>query len=139
MIFHRRPLAWALGLGIGLMAAAAAQAGTRIEKPLALDPGGRFTLDSQVGAIVLRGDASSGASIVVTSNRDDLEQLYDFRFEASPGEVHVSAKRKGEPSWFNWSESRAHTRFAISVPRRTSVAVHASGGSVDMADLQGEA
>jgi|SRR5580693_7154407 hypothetical protein len=137
---NRRPLTLALGLGIGLLAAAAARAETRIEKHLALDPGGRFTIESQVGSIVVRGHSASGVSVVVTSGRDDLEQLYDFSFQASPGEVRVSAKKRGGPSsWFSWSESRARTRFEISVPRRTAVAVHASGGSVDLADLEGSA
>jgi hypothetical protein len=140
MIHRRRPLASVLGLAIGVtLASTAARAETRIEKHLPLDPGGHFTLDSQLGGIVLRGNSNSGVSVVVTSNRDDLEKLYDFRFDSTPGQVAVSAKKKGASSgWFSWSNGfRGRVKFEVSVPRRTSVEVHASGGSVDLAEIEG--
>src|SRR5512137_1738102 len=76
-----------------------AQAETRIEKHLKLAPGGKFILDADGGAVVVKGSPEAGVRVVVTSERDDLEKLYDFKFEEGPGEVRVTAKRVPGSSW----------------------------------------
>ena len=55
-------------LAIALPAAAE----SRIEKDLELQPKGQFVLESDVGSVTVTGAARSGAHIVITSERDDL-------------------------------------------------------------------
>jgi DUF4097 and DUF4098 domain-containing protein YvlB len=133
-------VALAVGLGAGLMAAAPVQGATRIEKHLALAPGGRLIVRTEVGGVVVRGDAASGATVLVTSDRDDLEKDYELSFEATPGQAQVVVKRRRPGwSWFVWDFSRGKTEIAVSVPRATSASVHASGGRIEVSGLEGEA
>ncbi|HVT58399.1 MAG TPA: hypothetical protein VHR45_08360 [Thermoanaerobaculia bacterium] len=131
----------AFGAMIAAGAAGVAQAETRIEKQLALDPGGHFTLDSDVGRVIVHGDSSAGARIVVTADRDDLERRYDLRFEAIPGGARVTARRHRAEgwSWFGWSGGfRGRVRFEVSVPKSTAVTVRTSGGGIEVAGLDGD-
>ena len=66
-----------------------ADASSRIEKNLKLEPKGRFVLDSDVGGVTLTGASSSGARVVITSDRDDFDALYYVNFEENPGSASV--------------------------------------------------
>jgi hypothetical protein len=132
-------VALTMGLGAGLMAAAPVQGATRIEKHLALAPGGRLIVKTEVGSVVVRGDAASGATVVVSSDLDDLEKDYQLSFEATAGQAQVVIKRRRSGwSWFGgWGTWRGRTEIAVSVPRATSASVHASGGRLEVSGLEG--
>ncbi len=104
----------------------------RVEKNLRLDPGGIFVLDSGEGSVTITGGSDSGARIVITSNRDDLEDLFEFHFDESPGMARVTARKKYT---FGWSRNiRLH--FEVRVPAETSVDIKTGGGSVDIRNLR---
>jgi hypothetical protein len=130
----------ALGLGGGLLAAAPVQGDTRIEKHLALAPGGRLIVRTDVGSVVVRGDAASGATVVVTSDRDDLQKDYELTFDSTAGQAQVVVKRRYSGwSWFgDWGLWRGRTEIAVSVPHATSASVQASGGRIDVSGLEGQ-
>jgi DUF4097 and DUF4098 domain-containing protein YvlB len=106
-----------------------ALADTRIERELALQPGGKFILDTDNGSVRVVGGSGSGARVVITSSRDDLESLYDVKFEERPGEVEVNVDRKGAKKWFNWGNS-GKMKFEIEVPESTEIDIDTSGGSI---------
>jgi DUF4097 and DUF4098 domain-containing protein YvlB len=107
----------------------------RSEKTLKLDPGGRFMLDSSVGSVTITGTSESGARIVITSNRDDFEELVDLRFEIGAGETRVTAHRHHS---FGWPKNvQAH--FDVQVPTDTRTEVKTGGGSVEISNLGGDA
>ncbi len=110
----------------------AACADTRIEKTLDLAAGGQFVLQSDGGSVTVTGTSASGARIVVTSNRDDLQSVYDLNFESSGGVARVTAQRKT----FQWF-SNIHLHFEVTVPSQTRVSVKTGGGSVTVSSLQG--
>jgi hypothetical protein len=123
---------------IALMASiapVAARGEYRNEKNLKLEPGGRFVIDSGAGSIRITGESGSGARVLVTSNRDDLENLFELRFDESPGMVEVTLRRHHEFRWPNhfW------VRFDVRVPYETGVDVKTGGGSVEVEQLRRDA
>lgn len=121
--------------GLALTAAAPAllRADYHVEKRLALEPGGRFVIESGAGSVTIRGTSGSGARVVIDCNRDDLEEIFDLRFESSPGLVRVTARKK---SWGSIHNLRLH--FDVEVPRETATDVKTGGGSVDVSNLSSE-
>ena len=89
---------------LGLLAAPAL-ADTRIERDLSLEPGGRLILETDLGSVTVTGKSGSGASVLITSTRDDLESVLDFDFQDDGGEV------PGDPRWVR----RAHDCIEIAV------------------------
>jgi len=125
----------ALSLAAGF-ALAPVHADTTIDEKRNLEPGGSFFLDADGGSVKVRGTDSSGARIVIHSRRDDLRDHYDFKFEESGGEVHVSIKRKAphEKLWYGDS-----MEIRVEVPKATHVDLNTSGGSIDVEDLERDA
>jgi DUF4097 and DUF4098 domain-containing protein YvlB len=126
-----------LTVGIVLLSTPA-WADFKMERRLALEPGGTFTLVSDVGGVTLTGDSTSGAVITITSRRDDFEQLFDLRFEEVAGRATVTIKRRG--GWLksfwggDWFDN---THLVVQVPSRTTVDLKTSGGSIDVSRLTG--
>jgi len=116
-----------------LVAAPRAGADSRIEKTLKLDPGGRFVLDSDAGSVTLTGSSERNASVVITSNRDDLQDLLEFTFGDGPGTASVTAKRRHHLNWHNLS-----VHFEIRVPTETQLDLSTGGGGVRVASIHGD-
>ena len=119
---------------IALALATLAQASSRIEKNLKLEPKGRFVLESDVGSVTLAGAPSSGARVVISSDRDDFEALYNINFEENPGNASVIVRRKDH---FGWSE-HISVHFEVEVPTQTQTEIRTGGGSVRLSSLQGD-
>ena len=128
----------AVSVAIALLATPA-WADFKTERGLALEPGGTFTLQSDVGGVTVSGDSTSGATVTITSRRDDFEKLFDLRFEDTAAGATVTVKRRGGwPRGFwnrDWFDD--NTQFVVHVPSQTTVSVNTSGGSIDASRLTG--
>ncbi len=129
------------GLALALTLSTAATATDfALDRTLRLDPGDKFSVDSDVGGIVLVGDTESDARIRITAARD-LNERYDIRFDQDAGNAKLTIERKG--GWLGqvfgggWSGSKA--RIEVHVPRSTSVDLRTSGGGIDISQLRGTA
>ncbi|HEY6292007.1 MAG TPA: DUF4097 family beta strand repeat-containing protein [Terriglobia bacterium] len=130
-------IAWAFWgvLMLALAAPALLRADYRSEKHFKLDPGGRLVLDSSEGSVEITGSSEAGARVIVTSNRDDVEKLFDFHFEENAGEVRITVRRHGG----NWGWTHGpNLRFNITVPEDTAVEVKTGGGSVEASRIKRE-
>jgi DUF4097 and DUF4098 domain-containing protein YvlB len=125
----------AIAAGLLLASPGLVRADYRSEKALKLDPGERFVLDASAGSVNITGKSESGATIVITSNHDDLEQLLELRFEESAGEARVTARRRHSYDW----PKRAWVHFEVHVPADTRTEIKTSGGSVEISGLRGDA
>ena len=119
-------------------AALPALAETRIEKNLTLSPGGEFWLDTDLGRVTVTGSPDSGARVVITSRRKDLEDLLIFRFDETPGSVRISARQKHRFHWFNYHSGNA-VEYEIQVPHETRLSIDTSGGGITISGTRGAA
>ena len=116
-----------------------ATADTRIEKHLKLDPGGKLTVVAEAGSLTVTGSSSSGAHVVLTSDKDDFESRFDLKFEELPGELRITMKKKESlTSWTNWFNN-SKIQFEIQVPTKTSTDLQTGGGHVKLFSMEGEA
>jgi hypothetical protein len=124
---------------LAVLAAAPAFADTRIEKNLKLDSGGKLTIVADAGSVTVTGTAASGAHVLLTSSRDDLESRFDLKFEELPGEVRITMKKKESldfwSSWFN----NSRISFEIQVPTKTRTDLSTGGGFLSLSSLEGDA
>jgi len=112
-----------------------AAAESRMEKDLELQPKGQFVLESEVGSVTVTGASRSGAHIVITSEREDLNSELEFSFSSSGGVAHVTARRKDDSRW-----SHSHSvHFEIEVPTDTRAEVRTGGGGITLSGLRGAA
>jgi DUF4097 and DUF4098 domain-containing protein YvlB len=127
-----RPLALA-GLAVAL-AAAPLLADNRLEKDLALEPGGQFSIQTDAGKVTLTGSNDSGVHIVVTSRHKDLDEILTFRFNEAAGSASVTARKKHKFDWFSgWHDN---VEWEIRVPAQTRVSIDTSGGAIDVSGLR---
>ena len=111
-----------------------AEASSRIEKTLKLEPNGRFVLDSDVGNVTLTGVSSSGARVVISSSHDDLESLCYINFKENPGSASVTVRRKDPSGW----NKHISVHFEVQVPSQTQTEIHTGGGSINLSSLRGD-
>lgn len=115
--------------------AAPGRAEFRIEKTLKLDPGGRFVLDSDTGSVTVTGSKESGANVVVTSNRDDISDLFNFSFENGAGTARVTARKTFRFAW----PHHLSLHFEVRVPTNTRLDIRTGGGGIQTSSLRGDA
>jgi len=112
-----------------------AAAESRIEKNLELQPGGQFILESEAGSVSVTGASRSGAHILITSERADLNSELEFSFSSGGGVAHVTARRKHESGWSHGLS----LHFEIEVPTETRTELRTGGGGITLSGLRGAA
>ncbi|HEX4001453.1 MAG TPA: DUF4097 family beta strand repeat-containing protein [Candidatus Acidoferrales bacterium] len=126
-------------IAAGLLAVAIpAWGGTQIQKTLKLDPGGRFVLEADEGSVTLTGSDQSGATVVVTSYRDDFQKEVDLSFEEDAGIARVRERRRyWNPLEFLFDPLGLH--YEIRVPKSTTLEIRTGGGAIKVDSTVGYA
>jgi DUF4097 and DUF4098 domain-containing protein YvlB len=116
-----------------------ARAEFRVEKTLKLDPGGRFVLETDIGSVAVSGTTASGARLVITSRRRDLDELLRFSFRENLSSVSVTARRK-HGRFFGWvNRGGDSVHWDVQVPAQTELDIDTSGGGIKIAGLRSDA
>jgi len=116
------------------LATAPLLAENRLEKDLALEPGGTFSIETDAGKVTLTGSNDSGVHILVTSKHKDLDEILTFRFNESAGSASVVARQKHKLNFFSgWHDS---VEWTIRVPAQTKVSIDTSGGAIDVSGIR---
>ena len=130
-----RPLILA-ALLLATTAAVPALADFRVERELAMSPSGTFVLEADSGAIEIRGTSRGGARVVVTADRDDLEERYQLSFEERGDDAVVRVEKRG--GWTRRMFSGSYRlRFEVEVPRGADVDLSTAGGAIDARSIGG--
>lgn len=124
---------------LGGLLAAPVSAEFRRQQKLALAPGGELVVDAAGGSVTVTGGATDGATVVITSTRDDIEERYSFELTSEPGRARVISRRRG--GWFQWNDrnNSGKLHFDVRVPRETRVDLKSSGGGIRVSGLKGNA
>lgn len=129
-----------IAAALGTSAALAAE--RTYDKRLDAPPGGRLTLDADVGSVIVVG--SDAPEVVIHADLQGSDSfLADFRISAgqTSSGVTVSARtpHRGWFNWFNWFDfGSTRVRFDVQVPRGYPVDLRTSGGHIDVRDLNAE-
>jgi len=126
-------------LAILAVAPVSLPAESRIEKSLKLDPGGRFSLDTEMGSVTVTGTDAPGARLVITSKRRELDDLLRFTYREDPGSASVTARRRGGHIFPTIEWRGADVHFEVQVPAQTALDIHSSGGGIRIARLRSRA
>ncbi len=129
-MIQRTLRALALGAALTLTVTSPGFADFRMEKNLDFS-GSRIEVEVDGASITARG-GGTGVGVVVTANRDDVEERYDIRFENDGDTLRIIAERRGK-SW-NWNGS---LHFEITMPSAVTFDADTSGGSIEVERVQG--
>jgi DUF4097 and DUF4098 domain-containing protein YvlB len=119
-----------------LILTAPAWADSQLAKTLKLDPKGHFVLDADQGSVTVMGSDQPGAIVVVTSNRDDVQDRFDFNFEENPGMVRLTAHRR---SWHLFDFFFERLSYKIRVPKSTALEIKTGGGGITIYSMSSDA
>lgn len=111
---------------------------SRMEKTLRLDPGGRLSIDTDMGSVSVVGTNTAGVRMVVTSRRREVEDLLRFDFREDPGSVAVTARRR-HGRIFGWARSGESVHWEVRVPAQTQLDIDTSGGRIRIEGLRSDA
>lgn len=109
---------------------------SQLTKTLKLDPNGRFVLEADDGSVTLMGSDQPGAIVMVTSNRDDVQDRVDFNFEENPGIVRLTAHRR---YWHLFDFFFERLNYKIRVPKTTKLEIKTGGGGITIYSMSGDA
>jgi hypothetical protein len=134
-----RRLPLAIAFAVLVLPGLVLRAEDRMEKTLKLAPGGRFTIDTDLGSVTVTGTDASDARLVITSKRRDLDELLRFTFQEDPGSASVTARRK-RAHVFPWIGNHGGSvHYEIRVPARTLLDINTSGGAIQISAIRSEA
>jgi DUF4097 and DUF4098 domain-containing protein YvlB len=116
-----------------------------VEKNFTVHEGGNLKLESDLGSINIITGSNNQVEVIIKRKVDDgdrdvmdsiLEDLViDFDQKNDDVYIRVEYDRGG---FFRWRKNRLQLQFDITVPEKYNVDLRTAGGSITVADLQGE-
>lgn len=119
----------------------------QVDKSFSVKKDGLLTIEADLGSITVQTHSSNKVKAVVYfeskygSKNDLMDKLDDFHltFDQSGKNINIVFEKKHKGG-FSWNSSRKlRVRFEVKVPVQYNVDLHSSGGSIQVADLKGQA
>ncbi len=123
---------------LSLLLIPATQAGQKkFEKTFQVSPGGTFTIDTDIGTVMVTGSSSN--EVVVTAVMEGRDRdIEEFHIDAAQTAGGVEVKAKGKKDFWRFLSGRDFdVRFTVSVPSRYNLKLETSGGDVEVTDIKG--
>lgn len=98
-----------------------------------------FPALADAGSVTVTGSSSSGARVVLTSDKNDFDARFDLKFEELPGELRITMKKKESLTSWTSRFNNSKIRFEIQVPTKTATDLQTGGGHVKLLSMEGEA
>jgi len=127
----------AAALALGCLTFSAHAADDTINRTFNVQPGGRLTVDADLGDLTVRTAATNQVSVHITRHgrASDLQD-YAITFSQDGSNVSVIGKNPRNFHFFDWNNLEAH--FTITVPQSYNLNLDTSGGNIKVSDLHGE-
>ncbi len=117
-----------------------------IERSFQVTSGGRLTIDSDWGSIDVQTAERDGVDALIKrgikaaddKRAEEILKDLEITFEQDGSDVKIEAKfKRGRKYWKN-DLNRLKVLFSITVPEKYHVDLRTAGGSISVADLEGE-
>lgn len=122
-------------LFVGLLVFAGQAEARTEQKTFDVRPGGRLEIDTDRGKIEVSTSKGSRVEVEVRINGSKADR-FDVDFQQRGNDIIVRGDYDGASFW-NWGNS-LKVEFEVLVPRRFNVDLNTSGGSIRVADLNGD-
>jgi DUF4097 and DUF4098 domain-containing protein YvlB len=119
-----------------------------IEERFDIAPNGTLTIDSDLGALVVEGSKTDQIVVRVIkgvngrseSDAEELFERFSVAFDPSARGLEILGRYDRPGGWRDWGGNRGlQVRFEVEVPEAVNVDLKTSGGSIQVADIAGEA
>ncbi len=135
----------ALVLAIMLAAAGTALAEDNITRTFDVGYGGTLTLDTERGSIEVKTTSAKKVTVIITGkqrigkrvNAEEILEEFDISFDKSGKDVTIEAESRHGRDWFGW-DAGLRLHWDITVPEKYNLDLSTSGGSIAIADLEGD-
>jgi DUF4097 and DUF4098 domain-containing protein YvlB len=127
-----KKLLYCLALTAVFTMALSARAETeKVEKTFSAGKGGTLVIDSDVGSIEVGTWDKGEVYVSVKKQASSQKRLdgFEVQIEQKGNDIYIDGKNKGH--------NRVHVEFYVSVPREYNVDLKTGGGSIDVADING--
>jgi DUF4097 and DUF4098 domain-containing protein YvlB len=116
-----------------------------IEESFNVKPGGRLTVEADLGSIEVKTSTADRVEVEVVRgvNATRPERVAELRSELrismdqAGNDVHVVARLPHRGDFWHGGWNRYRLRFLVTVPRVYNVDLKTSGGAIDVSDLEG--
>jgi len=118
-----------------------------MERQFPARPGGTFQLDADQGSVKVTRGADDQVLVRIQlrartgseGKAADIFEDFDVHADEHGGGVTVETRyRGGSGGWFSWGDDKLNIHFEVEVPARYNLHLKTSGGSIDVADLDGD-
>ena len=127
-------------IAFALLAACSAGAAERnFERTFAVSPGGVLIVDSDSASVRVSGGNTNQVTVRMSA-RGSEKDLDGAKLEAVQTDSGVTVTLQlRKNNWFSWGSGKRDASIEVTVPRRYSMDVHTSGGSIELTDTTGTA
>ncbi len=107
--------------------------------------GGTLTVDTERGSIEVTTTSDSKVEVEITRkvpfgwarNAEEILEDFEIKFDHSGKDVSIFGESKRGWDWFG-RNNRLRIHYAITVPEKYNLDLNTSGGSIKIADLEGD-
>ena len=139
-------LATLLTFTLGAASLRATDVEGNLDKSFTVAPGGTFVLEADRGSVTVNAGAADKAEIKVfrkvsassTAKGEEILAKHEITFAQEGTEVRVKAKSNRASSGFDSLWNRLQVRYEITLPRQFNPHVTTAGGSITIAEFQGD-
>ena len=109
-----------------------------VERTFSVHPGGKLTLDTDLGSVEVRSAPGNQVRVRVEREvRSGADKDFELNFEQRGDDVLVEGNKSGgDWGWSFWNRYKVH--FEIVVPEEYNLELETAGGSIKIADLVGD-